>query len=333
MRYKRFLPLLALLLAVMGGHVEAFVGRSPMNLPDPDTIAIEQVRRYTDVLVDGDALFVVHYHLDYTVLPAEPIDEGWIGRLIDVGGAGELDSATLQAHHLIPNNGYDHGVYSFYLETAPVPTGTLTVTLEGNPGLSPSPMGVTSVSIEDRTASQLTGDLRLLGLHFESQWSLTTAGTDVITFTSGPGRFTADGENYFLAAIPNLNKFAPDLFSVGTFQTDPADHIDALDATTQTAANNFWANTPVAAFTTVWSDYIGLPRVVFETILSLALAVGIAAVIYMRTQQQEIGIFAALLWLNVGAAMGLGPFQLIYMIAFTSIVSLAYMFFFRPGAA
>ena len=299
-------------------------------LADPDVIVIEQIRRYLDVSVAGDALFIVHYDLEYTVPPAEGINEGWIGRLIDVGGAGQLTSVAPQAHHLIPNRGYDHGVYSFYFTVAPVPAGVLTVTLEGNPALSPTPTGITSTSIEDRLASDLVGDMRLTALHFESIW---LPAVDVITFVGGPGRLTADGENYFLAAVPNLAQYAPGLFSLGFIQPDPSEHIDAPDTAFQTARDAFWANTPLRDFTTSGAAALSISRTLFETILSLAIGLVLGGYMYKRTESQEIGIFVIILWIGVAAFMGLAPLALLYTLAFAAVFILAYLIFFRPSAA
>ena len=301
-------------------------------LADPDPPSIEQVRRYTNVETSGDALFVVHYHLTYTVAPAEAISEGWVGRILDVGGAGQLSSVAPQSTGIIPNDGYDHGIYSFYFATAPVPTGTLTITLEGNPALVPTPAGITTTSIENRAASDLAGDMRLLAVHFEQFWVATPA-VEVITFAGGVGRFTDDGGNYFIGAIPNLVNYAPTLFSLGFIQPDPDAHLDSVDTTFQTARDSFWNNTPLRSFTTTWGAYIGLPRAVFETIIVLIVAVVLGGVVYQRTDAQELGIFTAVLWINVAAFMGLGPLALPYTLAFAAVFILAYLIFFRPSSA
>lgn len=301
-------------------------------LANPDVISIEQVRRYANVEVSGDALFIVHYNLAYTIPPAESIAQGWIGRVLDVGGAGQLASVAPQTGGVQPLLGYTHGMYSFYFAVAPLPTGTLTITLEGNPGLSPTPVGITTTSIENRAFSDLAGDMRVLALHFETFWVATPA-IDLITFAGGVGRLTDDGGDYFLAAIPNLVNYVPTVFSLGFIQPDPAAHVDAVDGTFQTARDNFWSNTPLRAFTTTWGGYIGLSRVVFETILVLIVAVILGGIVYKNTDAQELGIFTAILWINVAAFMGLGPLALPYTLAFAAVFILAYLIFFRPSSA
>ena len=300
---------------------------APSLLANPNVISIEQVRRYTDVSAVGDALFIVHYNLEYTVPPTESITEGWIGRVLDIGGTGQLASVAPQAHQLIPARGYDHGIYSFYFATAPVATGTLTITLEGNPGLTPTPTGITTASIENRTASDLVSDMRLLGLHLGAVWP-----ADVITFIGGVARFTSAGEEYFLAAIPNLVQYAPTLFTLGFIQPSPENHVDTPDPTYQTARDSFWAGTPVRNFTIAWGAYIGLPRTIFETIIVLILAVVIGGLVYKKTQQQEIGLFVMIFFQFVAGATGLGSWALLYTVAFIATFALAYLMFFRPAA-
>lgn len=308
------------------------VAMQPMTaraLADPDVISIEQTRRYTSVSVTGDALFVVHYNLEYTVPPAESIIEGWIGRLLDVGGAGQLASVAPQAHELIPDAGYNHGIYSFYFAAAPVAAGTLTITLEGNPSLSPTPVGINTATIEDRAASDLVSDMRLLGLHLQTVWG---PPADVITFVGGVGRFTSDGEEYALTVIPNLAQYAPTLFTLGFIQPSPEDHVDAPGTAYQSARDSFWAGTPVRDFTIAWGAYIGLPRPIFETVIALILAVVLGGLVYKKTQQQEIGLFVAILFQFVMGFTGFGSWALLYTMAFVSTFALAYLIFFKPAA-
>jgi hypothetical protein len=310
------------------------VGLMAMGLPvrlwalgNPDTIVIEQVRKYPNVRIAGDALIVAHYQIAYGSPPAESISAGWVGRMIDVGGTGQLASVNPISKPLIPDNGYSHGIYSFYFEIAPAEGGIHTVTLEGNPILSPTPAGVTSSSIEARTSSQLAPDMRALALHLEQIW-----GEDVVTFTGGPGRLTSDGENYFVAAIPGLRDYAPSLFSLGFITPDPSAHIDAPDSAFETARTAVWAGTPLRAFTTTWSGHFGLSRAVFETVITLLVGGALGFVIFKFTESQEVAIFTLVLWINVAAFMGLAPLALPYMMAFSAVFILGYLIFFRPAS-
>lgn len=289
-------------------------------LADPNVSRIEKVRRYTNVGVSGDALFVVHYDLEYTVAPAESITEGWIGRVLDVGGAGQLASVAPQAHHLIPLQGYSHGIYSFYFSVAPVPTGTLTFTLEGNPGLIPTPVGITTTSIEDRAASDLGPDMRGLGFHFEDLWN-----QDVISAGSGAARFTDGGANYFGAAVPNLSEYAPDLFSLGFTEPDPSAHDDGFDTTFQTSRDTILANTPLRGLTTAMAGGIGMPRPVFETFLALLISMAVGGGLVSATKQTEIGVFTFALTLAVLIFIGFGVIALIVTLGMLAAFALLYM--------
>ena len=158
-----------------------------LAINDPDIIEIVFVRKYVNVNVVGDSLFVARYALLYTVVPDEPTDQAWIGRISDDGGAGVLASSSPTSNNPIPDSGYSHGVYSFYFVTDPVPTGTLTVSLISDPTHAhPSLLSASSISINDRT--DLAADLRAFSIILEGIWV-----QDIIDFSTGSGKFTADG--------------------------------------------------------------------------------------------------------------------------------------------
>lgn len=211
-RNWRHLIIVAATLALIGLPQSAFA------LADPDVIRIESVNRYDDVAVTGDLFILVEYTLNYTVLPPENVSQGWVGRLIDVGGAGQLAAVSPFAGHDIPNLGYSRGTYGFYFQTAPAISGTLRVTLEGNPALSPTPTGIYTESITTAASSSLATELRAQGIRFEDIWDV-----DLISPVSGGvNRYTSDGEHYFSSALPNLRRLAPDLFVLQSIQPEIA---------------------------------------------------------------------------------------------------------------
>jgi hypothetical protein len=196
------LLIVALLIFVPASHVSA--------LADPDTIHIRNAFRYDSVAVAGDMFVMVQYELLYdpTPLPDESIGQGWLGRLIDIGGAGQLGSVQPYSGSAIPDLGYSTGVFGFYFAEAPTLTGTLRVTLEGNPTISPTPTGIYLEPVNVRDASLVASDLRVIALELEEIWDV-----DLISpLFGGVNRFTTDGEHYFSSALPNLRNVAPDMF-------------------------------------------------------------------------------------------------------------------------
>jgi len=239
-------------------------------LADPDVIQIESVTRYDDTAITGDAFFLVEYTLNYTVLPSESISQGWLGRLIDVGGSGQLASLQPFGGHNIPDLGYSRGTYGFYFPVEPTITGTLRVTLEGNPSISPSPTGAFTESITQRDADDLAPDLRALALRLEDIWDV-----DLISpLFGGVNRYTADGEHYFATALPNLRNVAPDMFILQSIQ--PAVPDRTFDTTYTDARDALFDGTPMATGFTSLGTFLNVSTGVAKFIIALVLAIIVA---------------------------------------------------------
>lgn len=226
---KNHLLVLALILMAL-----SLIPGTAIALADPDVIQIETANRYDDVAVAGDMFILVEYTLLYNTLPTESISEGWLGRLIDVGGAGQLASQQPFSGGAIPDLGYSRGVYGFYFTVEPTITGDLRVTLEGNPTLSPTPDGIFTEAITQRNASDLANDLRIIALRFEDIWEVDL----VSPLFGGVNRYTEDGEEYFVSALPNLRAVAPDMFVL---------HSVTIKTPNRTFSNNY-ANSREALF-------------------------------------------------------------------------------------
>lgn len=319
MTRKKFLPIafLLLLIACWAATVQ------PVSaLDDPDIISIESVRRYNNVAVSGDALFVVYYRLEYNVLPDESIFEGWVGRLIDVGGLGQLASVNPSIAPPIPNDGYTRGIYSFYFESMPFTTGTLSVTLEGNPALDPTPQGISTGSIQTRSATNLQLDLVIIALQLEPVWAESLIQS---------GRLTEAGQNYFLSAIPGLRTYAPGLFVLGVLPVNPEDFQDPIDFTFRDGLRDFWINTPFGDFLAAWSNAMSLPQQLFETGIVFGILAMICTPVVQRFGTPEPALFIGIMGLVVASLMGLGYPELTYTFAVVSALILGWIMFFNKG--
>lgn len=257
----KLLFLLSLAALVLAHSAPAFA------LADPDTIQIESVTRYDDTAIAGDAFILVEYTLLYGSLPTETISQGWLGRLVDSGGLGQLASVQPYSGGDIPDLGYSRGAYGFYFTEEPELTGALRVTLEGNPSLSPTPSGIFLESIIQRNASDLAPDLRAMALRFEDIWDIDL----VSPVSGGVNRFTVEGEEYFASALPNLRKVAPDMFttSQGAFPTVDRE----FDTTYTDAREALFDDTPVATGLESLADTLNVSEGVARFTLVLLLAV------------------------------------------------------------
>ncbi len=238
-----------------------------------------------------------------------------------------LASSSPTSNNPVPDSGYSHGVYSFYFVIDPVPTGTLTASLISDPTHAhPSTLPASSSSIDDRAS--LTADLRALSIILEDIWLV-----DIIDFSTGSGKFTADGADYFNVAIPNLNLYAPSLFILGSLTVDPESLIDPIDDTFKDSFRTLWDATPFGDFLNVASSGLNLPRQMFELILVVVVLFIIGGMIFLRFKAPEPALLVASLGLVTSAVLGLGYVELVYTLAAISALAFFYMMFFKTSGA
>ena len=292
-------------------------------LADPDVLRLEFINRYDDIAVSGDAFFLVEYTLEYVVPPNESIAQGWLGRLVDVGGSGQLAAVQPFAGASIPDQGYSQGTFGFYFQVEPTVTGTLRIILDGNPSLSPTPAGVFSDSITQQSASDLVVDLRAQGVRLEDVWAV-----DLISpVGDGVNRYTLAGEEYFSSALPNLRNLAPDLFVLQSITPDVPDR--PSDATYTTARFNLWNGTPVKTGFENFATFLNVSEVVARFVIMLTIAVAVAVGIGLaegiRGTEYAVAlqILSGFLMMLLGFWLGMVTVQVIGTMLSLAVVVLA----------
>lgn len=317
--------LLALGVAVFPlGHVFA--------LADPDVIQIDSASRYDDVAVAGDMFILVEYTLNYTVLPDESISQGWMGRLLDVGGTGQLASLQPFSGSSIPDLGYSTGSYGFYFAVEPTITGTLRVTLDGNPALIPTPVGTYTESITLRDAGDLAPDLREMALRFEEIWDV-----DLISpVFGGVNRYTEDGEHYFASALPNLRNVAPDMFILQSIQ--PGVPNRAFDTTYTDERIAVFDGTPMATGFASLATFLHVSDTVARFFVALVLAIGVAYAVsrYLNSEVQfmaTIQVWVVYLVFMGGFWVGLVTAPVLGILTVIAVMATAIVFFLQRTSA
>ncbi len=292
-------------------------------LADPDVIRLEFINRYDDVAVSGDAFFLVEYTLEYVVPPNESIAQGWLGRLIDVDGSGQLAAAQPFAGADIPDQGYSRGAFGFYFQVEPTVTGTLRVALEGNPALVPTPVGIFSESITQQSASDLVVDLRAQGVRLEDVWAV-----DLISpVGDGANRYTLAGEEYFSSALPNLRNLAPDLYILQSITPEVPDR--PSDTTYTTGRFNLWDGTPVKTGFENFATFLNTSEVVARFLImlavSVAVAVGIGLAQGIRGTEYAVSlqILSGFLMMLLGFWLGMVTVQVVGTMLSIAVVVLA----------
>jgi len=301
-------------------------------LADPDVIQIDSANRYENVAVSGDMFILVEYTLNYTVLPDESISQGWMGRLLDVGGSGQLASLQPFSGSSIPDLGYSAGVYGFYFSTAPTITGTLRVTLDGNPALIPTPVGTYTESIIIRDSGDLAPDLREIALRLEEVWDVDL----VSPIFGGVNRYTVDGEHYFASALPNLRNAAPDMFILQSIQPGVPDRV--FDTTYTDERRAVFDGTPMATGFASLATFLRVSDTVARFIVALILAIGVAFAVsrYLNTEVQfmaTIQVWVVYLVFMGGFWIGLVTAPVLGILTVLALMATAIVFFLQRTSA
>jgi hypothetical protein len=334
-----FGKLILLAILVVGGLYlcSRTADAAPLALADPDVIHIHAWNVYRDVAQTGDELHLVQYHLEYAVLPDESVTQGWLVRLLDTG-AGQLASVAPFSGGSIPDLGYSEGLVSIYFEEQPTLVGGYQIRLEGNPSLSPSSTGISSLDFTLRDASQLADDVRGFALFFEEVWAV-----DLLSIQfDNTLRFTAAGEEYFSAAVPGARLLFPDLYSLQSVNLEVPDR-DADSQTYEDQLANQWQSVPIikAMFDT-FPGITGLPGAqgiaVGKTILALGFCtlISFAVVASTNLRQEEWWPSAAMaVFVVTGlglASVGLMPFAVLAgLLIVMAVVMVVQFFVFRTA--
>ena len=84
-----------------------------LGIAAPDTLDQKSARTYGSVGEAGDILLLVHYEIDYAVLPADPANETFLNMYNDVSVGYGIKAAT---PYVYVNSGYGEGAISIYLD-------------------------------------------------------------------------------------------------------------------------------------------------------------------------------------------------------------------------
>lgn len=188
----------------------------------PDSVpTIDVVDIYKNVLVSNDQLVIGQYDVPYAAVPTETAAQSIILRY--------LDSTSVEVANTVPvvfnmtgytgEKGYNHGVFSMYLEPVDAPTwnSAVSINLVGNPLLAWVPAApnvlynsVTwhATTVTGATRALLKSKILAYGATISTYWSV-----DLTTNPSAGQKLSTDGANYFTQVIPGLRLMVPELFA------------------------------------------------------------------------------------------------------------------------
>lgn len=228
---------LSLLLAVV---VMVMLPLQVFAIAYPDnTVEVNTVYVYNDLLEVGDAAVLINYRLPYAAIPTEPASETYLGVFVDTDGTTQLSATQPYAGN---EKGYNYGIMWIYFTAAEVTALSIdransalyriwlspnpTATWPGAPQASQIGTITDWETVAESTSVALTADVRAIAQTLGTEWN--SDSTYLLESVVGRGFvFTAAGEAYFDYAIPNLRVMAPALYNTGT--VDPTiEDIDYL---------------------------------------------------------------------------------------------------------
>lgn len=308
-----------------------------VDAPD-STPVVENIHANTYLLQSGDMLIYGDYNLPYSTVPDVGADEAYSFVLLD--GTNELGSIS---PFVLINNGYNKGIFSFYLASADAPDWgeSYTIRIVQNPAHFDSPQTYdyvipssawTTSTTQDDNQQELTINLISAAQRLESYYA------DYTFIDSGVGGTVLSsptGETYLRGAIYGVQAMAPDLFVVQILEVDTTDtdwDYDG-DSSETTQADNYtdrssgtWADPEDTAnqFGFSTAAIVGL-------IFIFPVCIGFVAVSSIKFRKSEPGLLAASLCLELAFLMGWMPAALFATLFQAMGVYLSYVWFYARG--
>lgn len=329
--YSTALAVLLVMLSVM----------SVLAIDNPDTIAFTssgagRYKVFENVYETGDMLFVVESYINYDPAPGTPTDytarEAFSFQLLNVAG----DTVLLQT--AITN--YEDTVISIYqtaaqvIANADLVSGTLyKLRITGNPSIFGATVEGVNMATKPLTAPDWIDQSEYSGVE---SWLYafcitivgnieTSSGDTHTTEVGGVTYLDASGATLFLAGIPSLNVFLPEIFLVVASPmtaTDPAStgaYQTTLGPVAQLGAT---IGGSVAGF----SSWLGVSTTTAGIVISAFLGFVLLPVVYWRTRNGTLSMIAASFWVVICGYLGLFPLAIAFIIAGVILVLTGFLF-------
>ena len=270
---KRILLLIILLLCLLPTPVFA--------VDSPDTIDILSTNVYRNILETGDQLYIVMYNVHYTSVPDDSITVNYLARLTENDGT-PLQTVPIYSDAIIPNKGYDFGLFSFYFSAADAPTwdSNYIVRLDGNPTLTwdtSVPPSVTFTNLQWSTSTSIVVKTTIaskvvtLASQLSSQWNIS------LLISNSSGYLLNDsGKQYITGTIPNFTSIYPLLFGAVASGpvTEPVVGNNNLTTQLQNQLNGNW----VGNYLELMHQATNIPIVILALAFFMVILVNVASI-------------------------------------------------------
>ena len=319
-----------LLLLLIALFIWLIPATSYAAIANPDSMTIQNLKGYKNLLEVGDILFTTEYNITYATPPASGIDDNFLAILSTP--AGTVLSTVQPVSY--KDKGYNDGLISFYFDAAKVTSlgivweSTYNLSLQGNPTQFASPPSQTSSSITYRGDPSgrfwLTKDIRNTLLDLEDSW-----GDDLLNYSPEGLRATVTGQEYITRAITDLEYMAPDLMS--SVYIDPAFDERVFTNTEADNLKDFWQGTTFDTSMDSLAESVGVDRMVLSTILLLVLCGVITFYMVKMTDRTEFGLLTVAIVIPMGAVIGLTDMKFAAVLAMVGILGTGYVFFYKSA--
>jgi hypothetical protein len=302
------------------------------DTPDPDsTPTVEAGRKhvYRNLLETGDYLYIYEANIPYAALPATPVNQTFIWRLVALDGVTVLGQTVGYAYN---DDGYGYNVYSMYFSAADATAAGMVwgtayiLRLSGNPAAFLTPPvynfnfaagDYTTLTASADNQVALATEILTLAADLNIRWGLATDYFLNLETETGTA-LSLYGENVFRGAIYGCQALAPQAFRAVVADINAPDrawnttYITSLE--TQNAGT--WVetarNASIALFGTVNYDLGGIIALL---IICVVLIIGVSSV----SNDHWTGLIDAAIVLIVAARMGVYGLGFLGLLAALSI--------------
>lgn len=328
--YSTALAVLLIILSVMPA----------LAIINPDSISFAssgagRYKVFENVHETGDMLFVAESYIPYTITPTDyTASEAFSFQILNVAG----DTVLLQT----AITDYEDTIISIYQTAAQVITAGLfsdtlyKFRLTGNPSIFGVTVEGVNMATRPLTAADWVDQSEFSGIESWLYSFLisvvtnieTSSGEDHTAEVGGVTYLDASGATIFLAGIPSLNVFLPEIFltvaspmtatdpvSTGAYQTT-LNPVSQLGATIGASVANM-------------STFMGVSTTTAGIILSSFLSFIFLPVIYLKTRDGTLTMICASLFIVFCGYIGLFPLAIAFIIAGVILILTAFLFWGR----
>jgi hypothetical protein len=276
----RIIVLVIVALVAVFASIPAYATALPDSTPSADFYV------YRNLLETGDWLMLIYYNIPYAVVPAEPVNETFMFRLLAADNVTELGTVT---PYVWNDNGYGYGVASMYWDAGNVTANGMvwntayTMRLNGNPVNFVTPpvynfvltsSDYTVFTLEVDVQADLAARILTFAAELDTRWGLG-AVYSLLNETETGTVLSVYGEAYFRGAIYGLQGLCPQVFQfvISDIDLTPRTWTNTYVISLQNQYTGTWADTAKHAGAALFGTTFDLTAMLISILVAAALAI------------------------------------------------------------